>query len=227
MSQAEPVHFVSRLKTKKPMPITATAAAAFSEYIARPAMLAEPIAMPSKGTAQQATHAMPVIQAIRLAVQVPGVSSFNTLKSFLSGRACTIKPGVRSMVKPPGSVLMLARSSALALALLSPAIAQAHSLEPTVIAVALACLGIGLIPGLVAGWLGWSAIKAFLCTFSVLVLLCLLPALPGSPSQLAGPGLVKLAAFAALVGVVPLGIAFAVGSWLGTKAKQLFSRTPQ
>jgi hypothetical protein len=63
-------------------------------------MLAEPIAIPSKGTAQQEAHAMPVIKAMRLVIEIPDVSSFNTLKSFLSGKAGTVKPGVRSMVKP-------------------------------------------------------------------------------------------------------------------------------
>jgi hypothetical protein len=100
MSQAGPVGRVRRVKMRKAKPITAIAAAAFSEYIARPAMLAEPIAIPSEGTAQQATQAMPVIQAILLPAEIPGGLSFFTLKSLLVGEARNVKPGVRSRVKP-------------------------------------------------------------------------------------------------------------------------------
>ena len=99
-SQAGPVLRVSRLKIRTQTPITATAAAAFSEYIASPATVAEPMAIPSNGTVQHATHAMPVIQAIRLVADILGFSAFDTVKSFLSGRACTVKHGVRSTVKP-------------------------------------------------------------------------------------------------------------------------------
>ena len=38
-------------------------------------MLAEPIAIPSEGIAQQATQAMPAVQAIRLPIETSGVFS--------------------------------------------------------------------------------------------------------------------------------------------------------
>jgi hypothetical protein len=107
MSQAGAVLRVNRLAIKMPTPIAATAAAAFSEYTARPAMLAEPSATPSQGTAQQATHAIPVIQAIRAVTEILGLSAFNTLRFLLSGRTWTVKHGVRSMVKPRVAVAWL------------------------------------------------------------------------------------------------------------------------
>ena len=67
---------VNRLNSTTAIPKTAMAMAAFSEYKESPATAADPMARPIKGTAQQATHATPVIQAVRLMKEVLGLDAF-------------------------------------------------------------------------------------------------------------------------------------------------------
>jgi len=82
-----------------PAPITTTTMAALSEYSANPAMAADPTTEPNNGTAQHATQAIPVVNAMRALSEARDLEVVATMRSLSNSGACTLNPGVRSTVK--------------------------------------------------------------------------------------------------------------------------------